>query len=348
MLQICLKDDEPAGALTRVIAGGCDNAAMLDILWVTTPFFALILAGYWATRSGRLALAAIPGMNNFVLYFALPCMLFRFGATTDIAQLFNPTVVVLYTVVSLVMVAAAVGLTLSARVGWNDAAMGALVAAFPNSGFMGVPLLVGLLGKTMAAPVILTILIDMVFTSSLCIALSRLDGHGWRNVGPALRKALSGVASNPMAWSILIGAGFSLGGWHLPVPVEKTVWMLADSASPVALFTIGAVLARGQMNATGHGHWDAIWSVVWLKLFLHPVLVLAFGLCAMQLGLPLDASTLITLVLVAALPSASNVSMLAERFGADNARIARIILATTVIAFGTFSLAVYVLTKGLV
>jgi len=46
------------------------------------------------------------------------------------------------------------------------------------------------------------------------------------------------------------------------------------------------------------------------------------------------------IVLVAALPSASNVSMLAERFGADNGRIARIILWTTVATFFSFPLAV--------
>mgnify|MGYP003693647445 CR=1 FL=1 len=44
------------------------------------------------------------------------------------------------------------------------------------------------------------------------------------------------------------------------------------------------------------------------------------------------------MVLVAALPSASNVSLLAERFGADNGRIARIILWTTVVAFFSFPL----------
>jgi predicted permease len=46
------------------------------------------------------------------------------------------------------------------------------------------------------------------------------------------------------------------------------------------------------------------------------------------------------MVLVAALPSASNVSMLAERFGADNGRIARIILVSTAVAFLSFSAAV--------
>ena len=43
------------------------------------------------------------------------------------------------------------------------------------------------------------------------------------------------------------------------------------------------------------------------------------------------------LTLAAALPSASNVSMLAERYGADNDRMARIILASTALAFGTFT-----------
>jgi len=50
------------------------------------------------------------------------------------------------------------------------------------------------------------------------------------------------------------------------------------------------------------------------------------------------------MALVAALPSASNVSLLAERFDADNGRIARIILVSTVAAFVTFSLAVALMT----
>ena len=81
-----------------------------------------------------------------------------------------------------------------------------------------------------------------------------------------------------------------------------------------------------------------------LKLFLHPLLVLLVGAGAIQLGLPLDRFVLTVLVLVAALPSASNVSLLAERFGADNGRIARIILVSTAAAFVTFSMAVSWLT----
>jgi malonate transporter and related proteins len=43
------------------------------------------------------------------------------------------------------------------------------------------------------------------------------------------------------------------------------------------------------------------------------------------------------LTLAAALPSASSVSLLAERYGADNGRVARIIMASTALSFVTFS-----------
>lgn len=54
---------------------------MQHILTVTTPFFALVLLGWVAMRGRMLAPESIPGLNGFVLFFALPCMLFRFSAT---------------------------------------------------------------------------------------------------------------------------------------------------------------------------------------------------------------------------------------------------------------------------
>jgi predicted permease len=85
-------------------------------------------------------------------------------------------------------------------------------------------------------------------------------------------------------------------------------------------------------------------AVVAIKLLLHPLLVGILGWAAMQAGLGLSPFSLTVAVLVAALPSASNVSLLAERFDADNGRIARIILWTTAIAFLSFSTAVSWLT----
>ena len=317
---------------------------MFEVLRVTFPFFALVFCGYLAARKGLLPLEAIPGLNGFVLFFALPCMLFRFGASTPIAQLLDAGVFFTYLLCAMVMVGFSVAVSLNARIRWNDASLGALVAAFPNTGFMGVPLLVALLGPEAAGPAIVTIVVDMVITTSLCVALSRMDAAGEHGAAVAARKALAGVVRNPMPWAISLGGAFSFWNYELIGPVGKTVGLLADAASPVALFTIGAVLARSQLLAhqrpQGPLRMGDYLPVALIKLLLHPVLVYLVAGTAVQWGVPISPFAWMVMVLVAALPSASNVSLLAERLGADNGRIARIILVTTAAAFLTFSAAV--------
>jgi predicted permease len=114
------------------------------------------------------------------------------------------------------------------------------------------------------------------------------------------------MVANPMPWSIALGARASALSFKLPGPVGRTVAMLADAASPVALFTFGAVLARSQMNQHEQVPAREYVPVALAKL------------------------------LVAALPNASNVSLLAERFGANNGRVARIVLVSTALAFLVF------------
>lgn len=320
---------------------------MLNILLVTFPFFALVLAGFVAAHRRMLSLDAIPGLNGFVLFFALPCMLYRFGASTPIVQLLDASLFFSYLLCALLMVGFLVAISLNKRIRWNDASFGALVGAFPNTGFMGVPLLVALLGSAAAGPAIVTIVVDMVITTSLCIALSRLDGADGHGASRAAKNALKGVLTNPMPWAISLGALSSATGFALSGPLAKTVGLLADAASPVALFTIGAVLARSQIRIKESGHppisWRDYLPVAVIKLVLHPVLALLVLTTAVQLGFAMDRFSILVVVLVAALPSASNVALLSERFGADTGRIALIILATTAAAFFTFSGAVALL-----
>jgi malonate transporter len=320
---------------------------VLNILLVTFPFFALVLAGFVAAYRRWLPLDAIPGLNGFVLYFALPCLLFRFGSSTPILQLLDGTLFLAYALCALLMVGFVVAVSLNRRIGWNDAAFGALVSAFPNTGFMGVPLLVALLGPAAAGPAIVTIVVDMLITSSLCVALSRLDGADEHGASRAAKNALKGVFINPMPWGIIIGAVFSATDYELTGPLAKTVGLLADAASPVALFTIGAVLARTQIRMNESGHAPIVLRdylpVSVFKLVLHPLLVLLVLAATVQLGFHIEKFSLMVVVLVASLPSASNVALLSERFGADTGRIARIILVTTAAAFLTFSGAVALL-----
>ena len=315
--------------------------ALAGIFSVTFPFFALVLCGYLAARSRLLPLDAVPGLNMFVLYFALPCMLWRFGSGTPLLQLFHPLIALLWLAAAALIVAGTAWLARRRGGGWPDAAMGALVAAFPNSGFMGVPLILALLGEAAVGPVMATLLVDLVVTTSVCIGLSQWGAADEHGAAKSAGRALQGVLRNPMPWSILLGAltgALGLAPW---APLARTVDLLADAASPVALFTIGAVLARSQVQAqtraqSGAAGLGDVGVITLVKLLVHPLLVWALGWLAVRAG-GLTPATVTSLVLTAALPAAGNVSLLAERFGADNGRVARIILWSTALAFFSFS-----------
>ena len=81
-----------------------------------------------------------------------------------------------------------------------------------------------------------------------------------------------------------LGALASAVGFALPKPVMGTVSLLADPASPVALFTIGAVLARSQMNSVSRTPFVRYVPVALIKLIVHPLLVGGVGLGAIALG----------------------------------------------------------------
>jgi len=319
---------------------------MQAILAVTVPFFALVLCGWLAARTRVLPEAAIPGLNAFVLFFALPCMLFRFGAATPIGELLNPTLLVVYGIAGLMIVALTIAVTIGPRVHLKDAAFGALVAAFPNTGFMGMPLMTALLGAAAAGPMMVTLLVDMFITSSVCLALAQLHGNAHLPLGARLRAALRGPIGNPQPWAIALGALSSVTGLALPAPMARMVELLAGAATPVALFTIGAVLWRAGQHAHMRTAAAQFVPVALIKLLVHPALVFGLGWVAMTAGAPLSAFNLMVLTLAAALPSASNVSLLAERHGADTGRVARIIMSSTVLAFASFSALAWWLGAG--
>src|SRR3954469_13763768 len=125
---------------------------MEAILAVTVPFFALVLLGWFAARAYWLPETAVPGLNAYVLFFALPCMLFRFGAGLPLRQLAEPRQLGVYLVSALAVVVLARALScialpiavtfrrpgLADGVELRDSSFGVLFAAFPNAGFMGV------------------------------------------------------------------------------------------------------------------------------------------------------------------------------------------------------------------
>lgn len=315
---------------------------MIDLLLLFVPFFALVLMGWGAARSGLLALDGIGALNTFVLFFGLPAMVFRLSASGALQQPGLFSLLLAYGLAGGLIMLLALAWGMHAGLSRRDGGLVALVTAFPNTGFLGLPLLISLLGPQAAGPVAATLVIDVLILSSLCLAWahSKPEQGGHDGAWQALPASLRGALRNPLLWSMAAGLAASLLGLPLPHPVDETLRLLSLSASPAALFTLGAMLARSQLSASpqvsvAHGRM-AVWTL--LKLAAHPAGVWLFAQALSVAGMQVSRVGLLTLMLAAALPSASNVSMLAEREGANTHLVARIILWTTVAAILTLSL----------
>lgn len=308
---------------------------MQTILGVTVPFFALILFGYVAGARRWVPAEAVPAFNGFLLYFAVPAMLFRFAANTPFREITNGAYFLAWGI-SGVLVTLIVTFVAWRLLGQRlrDAAFFGLAGAVANAGFLGVPLLVALLGERAAAPAILAIAADLVIVGSVGLILVEMDGatrRGWREDA---RDAAVRIFLNPFLLAMLLGALFSGMGWRLATPATEIVKLLADAAGPCALFAIGLSLVRPDAPLRS----GVLSLPVAAKLLLHPLIVwvamLAFGL---------DDFTTMVAVLVAALPSAGWVFIFAVRYEADAGRISAAILWTTALAFATFSALVWAL-----
>ena len=151
---------------------------------------------------------------------------------------------------------------------------------------------------------------------------------------------------NPLPWAILLGG--ALPRRH-GVPPTAAPDGRAARGRGVARRAVhdrcGARALAEDDEPARRPHAVDYVPVALFKLVVHPLLVLALG-AGDRPGRASTRLALVVIALVAALPSASNVAMLAERFGADTGRIARIILVSTALAFFTFSAAVTLLLQS--
>lgn len=338
---------------------------MTGLLLQFLPFFALVLVGWAAARSGLLPLDGLGALNTFVLFFAMPAMLLRLGASGALGQGGGlGGLLLVYGLAGLLVVGLALAWAQARGLSRLDGGLLALATAFPNTGFLGLPLLTGLLGPQAAGPLAATLLVDVLLLSSLCLAwahtrAAQAPRHGVAPVAggrdqaeawQAVRASLHGALRNPLLWSVAVGMAVAQAGWSLPRAADETLRLLGLSATPAALFTLGGIVARAQLRPGGGVRAERAVGrplrLTWLavcKLLLHPLAVWGLGALMAWAGHALPPAGWLTLTLAAALPSASNVSMLAEREGAHTASVARLILWTTVGALLTLTLWAHVL-----
>lgn len=292
---------------------------MLPILLKTLPFFALIGLGYLAGRTRFFPPEANAYLTKFVFYFALSAMLFRFAANLSLAEIFSTRFVLAYLTGCIAVYALAFAVALFRRVSVPEAAVEAQCAVIGNTGFLGVPMLVVLLGHAAAGPVLMVLSIDLIVFSSIITLVITGTREGRMSWG-VLRILGLGLLANPMIVSMVAGLGWSATGLAVPGPVNDFLALLGGAATPGALFAIGASLATKSAERVAVAAW-----LSFCKLVLHPAAVAVSALVLFKVPMP-QAGVMIA---AAALPVAGNVYILAQHYGVAPQRVSASILIST-------------------
>jgi malonate transporter and related proteins len=301
---------------------------MIEILNIALPFFGLILLGGIAGKIWARDEEGLAWLNIFVLYFAIPALIFLVIAATPFEKLVNPVYVM----------ATAGATTLCFLLMWflarnffnatpKHAALMGTAAAYGNVGYMGLPLAVAFFGQQAAVPAALVFAFD-------CTVLFILTAM-FATKGAGLSTVAKDVFTHPFNVATIVGVIASAAHWMPTGGVLTILEMLKEAAGPVALFAMGVTVSlRGKPTL------DApLATLTAIKLALHPLLAFA----AVGLFVAADETWLQVAIMMAALPTAGNAFILARQNNAFITGAGHAVIITTAVSVVTIPLLVYAL-----
>ncbi|AZS85431.1 AEC family transporter [Streptomyces griseoviridis] len=281
----------------------------------------VIGVGYLIGRQGYLGEHGREVLTKLAFHVASPALLFTTLARADLSVVFSSRLLV--TAMSTVA-AAGVFVAIGAARGWGvgRTTIGALCSSYVNSGNLGIPIAVYVLGDaSLVAPVLLFQLVAVT-----PVALTILDLSGRGGEGPLWRRLLTPL-TNPIAIASLLGVAVAASGLRVPDPVMDPLTLIGNMSVPAVLLAFGISLCASTMPGRGADRHPVFLSVA-LKAVGQPLAAwaLATGLFGLHGHLLLDV------VVTSALPAAQNLYTYASRYQVGETLARDSILLSTVIS----------------
>ncbi|MFE7957732.1 AEC family transporter [Streptomyces sp. NPDC057413] len=279
----------------------------------------VIGVGYVLGRLGSLGEQGRDVLTALAFHVATPALLFGTLARADLSVIFSSRLLV-----TALSTAAVVGVFVAVGVGrrWGvgRTTIGALCAGYVNSGNLGIPIAVYVLGDaSLVAPVML---FQLILVTPAALAVLDLSGRGEK--GPLWQRLLTPLR-NPVAVGSLAGVLVSASGLTVPGPVMDPIQLIGNMSVPASLLAFGISLYGSAAPGRGRDRHPVLLSVS-LKSVGQPLIawLLARGVFGLH-GAPL-----LDVVVTAALPAAQNLFTYASRYRVAESLARESILLSTV------------------
>lgn len=312
---------------------------MIDVLNLALPYFGLIFLGFACGKIRRIPDTGLAWMNFFIIYVALPCLFYRIVAKTPLEELTRISYVVATSLSTTIAFAIAFAISLLARDRLQNATIAGLAGGYGNIGYMGPGLALSTLGAEAAAPVALIFCFDSILLFSLVPFLMALAGTEKKSFGENTLLVIKRILLHPFIVATALGVVSAALHFDPPVALDRLMQFLQNAAAPCALFVLGVTVALRPLQRMP---WE-VPVIVLVKLTLHPLIALA----VLSLLGPFPQTWIYTAVLMAALPPALNVFILARQYDCWVEQASSSVLIGTLISVFTLTTVMWLVKSGL-
>ena len=314
----------------------------MDVLNLSLPLFGLILIGYFCAKISALDESALGWMNFFIIYVALPALFFQLIRKAPLESLINYKFVLASTGATIILFVMGyfLGKVILKRSG-AIATIQAAAASYANVGYMGPAITLSALGKAALIPTVIIFCLDSAFLFIVVpIFMALSSSRKSDSLLSICLKAFLKIISHPFIVATLLGIVASAFMLELPTAIETILTMLSNTAAPAALFTMGVVIGNRKAIVSGLG----IPLLIILKLIVHPVCVYLL----IRIWGPFDPVWEQTAILMACLPPALNVYVMATDYRTYIREASSIVLIGTIFALGTVTFMLYLINQNII
>jgi len=314
---------------------------MFSVAALVIPSFGLIFLGYLAGRLKPIPVEGLAWFNFFIVYVSLPALIFSLLRVTPVSEFANTRFLVSTTFGTATIFALCFGIARLLRgADTRNATIQGFAGAYGNIGYMGPPLAIAAFGPQAGVPVALIFCLDNAMHFILAPTLMALGDKKPQNLVAIAAGIVKKIISHPFILATTAGI---LAAWYrptLPQAVDQLLEVLSGAAAPCALFAMGVTAALRPLKRIP----VELSYLIPIKLLVHPFLVYV-----LVSSIPnINAVWVYSAALLAALPSATNVFVIAQQYQVWEERASSAVVLSTFFSLGTVTVYLYLATNQLI
>ena len=331
-----------------------------DLILNVASLFIMMIPGIILKKANMVTDSFGKGLSNLILYIAQPCLIVYayLDCASRLGDIWQHVLMTFVLSMIVHIIFALVAIPVFKKAPDSKGRMLKFATVFSNAAFMGIPLIIAIMGTEAAIYASVYNISFNLFLWTLGVHFCTrdegedLDGDGDSDIADALLSAKKNIKKeNPLLkvlvhpvtlasvlglWLLAFGVNVSLLENNNLAIIPDSLAMLKALVAPLSMTVIGLRVAEIDLK----GFFNDIY--MYLFLFLRhlalPLTVLGIIMLCGLVGITIDKDVAEVTLIMAAAPAASSATMFAEKYGCDAKYVSRLVVVSTILSIATMPL----------